>query len=224
MSGLFRRLSIRRSEGPDGVEPAAQAEPGTADAPTTAPTEPGGHESLLADPAAQTRPQPEPAPVVVHPLVEAPPEAPPLPVSDLPAGLDPDELAAAPLPSARRSRLRRRISFLRAAREVLLRDLGGFIYEIHRTAADIEHEAHRRLREIKLTRLTRLDAELHALELQLDDVRRHVLVREPGVGGECPHCGELFGSDAHFCAHCGQPLTETARKALARMATAEPAP
>src|SRR4051812_36786325 len=115
MSGLFRRLSSRGSAGPDGLEPPAQAEPGTADAPTTAPTDPGGHESLLADPAAQPRalPQPEPAPVVVHPLVEAPPEPPPLPVSDLPAGLDPDGLAAAPPPSARRSRLRRRISFLR---------------------------------------------------------------------------------------------------------------
>src|SRR3954463_14488644 len=73
MSGLFRRLSSRRSAGPDGLEPPAQAEPGTADAPTTAPTEPGGHESLLTDPAAATpeASQPEPAPAVVHPLVEA---------------------------------------------------------------------------------------------------------------------------------------------------------
>ena len=54
MSGLFRRLSSRRSAGPDGVEPAAQAEPGTADAPTTTPTDSGGHRSLLADPAAET--------------------------------------------------------------------------------------------------------------------------------------------------------------------------
>jgi hypothetical protein len=143
-----------------------------------------------------------------------------VPVSDLPAGVDPDELAAAPPTSARRSRLRRRVSFLRAAREVLLRDLGGFVYELHRTAGDIEHEAHRRLREVKLARLSRLDTELHELELRLDDVRRHVVVREPGVGGECPHCGELFASDAHFCAHCGLPLTESARRAVAR----EPAP
>jgi hypothetical protein len=245
MSGLFRRLSSRRTAGPDGVEPAAQAEPGTANAPTDAPAEPGGHESLLTDPAAPTRilrdgeqppaddatrvmPQSEtatgPAPAQrplgeLAPVMPAAPAQPPaLPVSDLPAGLDPDELAAAPPSSARRGRLRRRVSFLRAAREVLLRDLGGFAYEIHRTAGDIEHEAHRRLREIKLTRLSRLDAELHALELQLDDVRRHVVVREPGVGGECPQCGELFGSDANYCAHCGVPLTEAARKAVAREA------
>ena len=128
---------------------------------------------------------------------------------------------APPLPArpARRARSRRagrragderaprppaqRVAFLRAARELLLRDLGGFVYEIHRTAGDHEHEAHRRLRATKLARLSRIDAELHELELRLDDVRRHVVVREPGVGGECPQCGELFGSDAHYCSHCG---------------------
>ena len=138
------------------------------------------------------------------------------PVADLPAGLDPDELAAAPSTSARRGKLRRRVAFLRAARELLLRDLGGFVYELHRTAHDVEHEAHRRLRETKLARLSRIDAELHELEMRLDDVRRQVLVREPGVGGECPHCGELFGSAAHYCSNCGLPLTEGARRELAR--------
>ncbi len=147
-----------------------------------------------------------------------------VPVADLPAGLDPDELAARPATSARRSRLRRRVAFLRAAREVLLRDLGGFMYEVHRTAHDIEHEAHRRLRETKLTRLARVDAELHEIETRLDDVRRQVLVREPGVGGECPQCGELFSSWAHYCGNCGLPLTESARKDLAaRTAVPEPA-
>ena len=57
----------------------------------------------------------------------------------------------------------------------------------------------------------------------LDDVRRQVLVREPGVGGECPHCGELFGSDAHYCSNCGLPLTESARRELARGPRAAPA-
>jgi hypothetical protein len=314
MSGLFRRLSSRRSNGPEGEQPPAQAETGAADAPANVPAEPGGHRSLLVDPAAQTRVlrgneapttfqrpgdgpageassqdaatnapagtrgsadaatggggQPDTAAgaggqsdaatsayggvgsshggpdaghahetesrrgaadpaSTLHPLVLDAPgpgpgarigEGPMIPVSDLPAGIDPDELAAAPPTSARRSRLRRRAGFLRAAREVLLRDLGGFVYELHRTAGDIEHEAHRRLREVKLARLTRLDAELHELEVRLDDVRRHVLVREPGVGGDCPRCGELFGSDAHYCAHCGLPLTESARRAVSHEA------
>lgn len=137
-------------------------------------------------------------------------------VTDLPAGLDPDELAAVPSSSAHRGRLRKRVAFLRAARELLLRDLGGFVYELHRTAGDVEHDAHRRLRVAKLARLTHVDAELHELEARLDDVRRSVIVREPGVGGECPQCGELYGSDAHYCSHCGMPLTDVARRALER--------
>ncbi len=206
------------------------------DAPAPAPAEPAGRQSLLADPATRVGalgphtpngaaaqygppapsygpvPQGAPAPY----LIPTPMDAGPMAVTDLPAGLDPDELAAAPASSARRGRLRKRVAFLRAAREVLLRDLGGFVYELHRTARDIEHDAHRRLRDAKLLRLTRVDAELHELEVRLDDVRRQVVVREPGVGGECPSCGELFGSDARFCSHCGLPLTEAARRHAAR--------
>ncbi len=247
MSGLFRRKSSRRSEGSEGSEP----QPGAADAPAQTPAEPGGHESLLRDPAAPAedttrvierrdprRPlrlrapvyaQPQPAggaftPPPVYPAPQAyAPEA-VVPVADLPAGLDPDELAAAPHTSARRGKLRRRVAFLRAAREVLLRDLGGFMYELHRTAHDHEAEAHRRLREIKLERLTRVDAELHELEVLLDDVRRQVLIREPGVGGECPQCGELYGSAAHFCSQCGLPLTDAARRELARVEPVVAAP
>jgi hypothetical protein len=285
MSGLFRRLSSRRSEGPESTKPPTAAEPGATDAPASTPAEPEGRKSLLTDPAAPTRvmregeqpgglvsgdplhgaPPPDapaadpdartpadpildapapadpgthvgPAPLVdpgpaVDPNAPAPLAQPGVPahqppagdpVADLPAGLDPDELAASPSTSARRGKLRRRAAFLRAARELLLRDLGGFVYELHRTAHDVEHEAHRRLRETKLARLSRVDAELHELELRLDDVRRQVLVREPGVGGECPHCGELFSSAAHYCSHCGLPLTEAARKELAKAQQPEP--
>jgi hypothetical protein len=267
MSGLFKRLSSRRSAGPEGTEPPTAAEPGTADVPATTPAEPEGHRPLFTDPAAQTRvlqpddpandpnaqtlfdanehaapvapiePNPYVAPIEPTPPYVAPaaagqpagyrpvsPGVPVDPVADLPAGLDPDELAATPATSARRGRLRRRAAFLRAARELLLRDLGGFVYELHRTAHDVEHDAHRRLRETKLARLSRVDAELHELEIRLDDVRRQVLVREPGVGGECPHCGELFGSAAHYCSNCGLPLTEGARRELARSQQPQPAP
>src|SRR5689334_13654881 len=48
MSGLFRRLSSRRSAGPDESPPAA--EPGAADAPGQSPADSGGHQSLLRDP------------------------------------------------------------------------------------------------------------------------------------------------------------------------------
>ena len=281
MSGLFRRLSSRRSDDPGHEEPQTAAQPGAADAPASIPADPSGPTSLLSDPAAPTPAIPggEPAPggwaagpdpaaagdaatgatpsadpaasppapqdaaapnlgpatigaaPLAHPGMVTPPAyapaAPadygtPMPVTDLPAGVDPDELSAVPAPTARRGKLRRRVAFLRAAREVLLRDLGGFVYELHRTAHDMEADAHRRLRETKLGRLTQVDAELHALEFQLDDVRRQVLVREPGVGGECPKCGELFSSAAHYCSHCGLPLTESAQRELERLRQPEP--
>ncbi len=232
MSGLKRRLTRRRSAGPEGSEPTAAA-PGPGTTPNQPPAEPEAPTSLLADPASERPAQLQPAyqpfsagqPVPGAPYSHADPAQPsPLPGADLPPGLDPDELAAVPTTSARRGRLRKRVAFLRAARELLLRDLGGFVYELHRTAHDHEHEAHRRLRATKLDRLTGIDAELHELELLLDDVRRNVVVSEPGVGGECPECGELFGSAAHYCSHCGLPLTESARRAFSRIVAAQPGP
>jgi hypothetical protein len=218
MSGLKRRLSRRRA-----AEPESAAEPPAAAA---APAEPAAEPSLLSDPAAPATSEgaTEPLPITELPVSAEPaPATPALPADDLPAGLDADELAAHPDSSARRGRLRRRIEFLRSARELLLRDLGGFVYEIHRTAGDHEHEAHKQLRATKLDRLSRIDTELHELEARLGDVRRHVVVSEPGVGGECPECGELFGSAAHYCSHCGLPLTESARRAFSRIVAAQPA-
>src|SRR5689334_14113150 len=37
------------------------------------------------------------------------------------------------------------------------------------------------------------------------------VVREPGIGGLCPECGEMHASDAHFCSRCGAPLDAKAR-------------
>jgi hypothetical protein len=37
-------------------------------------------------------------------------------------------------------------------------------------------------------------------------------VREPGIGGTCPNCGELHASEASWCANCGTPLSERARR------------
>src|SRR4051794_4229644 len=53
MSGLFRRLSSRRSAGPEGNEPPTAAEPGATDAPAHTPDETGGRQSLLQDPARE---------------------------------------------------------------------------------------------------------------------------------------------------------------------------
>src|SRR5215203_4429254 len=104
MSGLFRRLSSRRSAGPEGNEPHTAAEPGATDAPATTPAEPGGHRSLLADPAAETRVHPDASRVIPGggrtPAAESPSETDPsrgIPGSDSPARpLEADPTGAIP--------------------------------------------------------------------------------------------------------------------------------
>jgi acetyl esterase/lipase len=39
------------------------------------------------------------------------------------------------------------------------------------------------------------------------------VLREPGIGGVCPSCGELFGSEAVFCWRCGTQVQSTAAAA-----------
>ena len=160
----------------------------------------------------------------------------PAPVRDLPAGVDPGELADAPIASARRGKLRRRLRYLRAVRDLLLRDLGGFTYEIERSAGGTASDAHRRLIEAKTNRLTALDTEVRGIESRLGEPHAGALLREPGIGGTCPECGELHASDAHYCARCGAPLDAKARarrdaavaaavqQTTGSHSTAEPAP
>ncbi len=134
----------------------------------------------------------------------------PAPARDLPAGVDPADLAAAPAASSRRGKLRRRLRYLRHVRGLLLRDLGGFTYEVHRTAGGTAQEPQRRLAAAKAQRISALDAEVRALESRLGEPHE-TLLREPGIGGTCPECGELHASDAHFCSRCGTALDEKAR-------------
>ena len=122
---------------------------------------------------------------------------------DLPAGTDLDRLVGDRPTTKRRSRLRRRLRHLRRVRELLMRDLGGLMFEIHRSEAQTDH-AHG-LVEAKLARLASVHRELRELEEILDD-RRGMVLREPGIGGSCPLCGELHGSDARFCWACGTPV------------------
>jgi hypothetical protein len=132
---------------------------------------------------------------------------------DMPAGLDAAELEATRGEDSRRGAARRRIRYLHRAREILLRDLGGFAYEVQRTAGGHEHGGHREILERKAGRLADIDAELKQLEARAGVPHRgETVVREPGIGGMCPNCGELHGSQAHWCAYCGTPLTDRARK------------
>lgn len=126
--------------------------------------------------------------------------------SSLPAGED--ALDARPT-ALLRGRLRKRLRFLERERELLLRDLGGLVYEIHRSGTAGDREQHRSLVAGKVERLAGLDHELGAGRASLGETRGEIVVREPGIGGSCPRCGEIHGSDARFCSACGFPLEVT---------------
>ncbi|MEZ5121245.1 MAG: zinc ribbon domain-containing protein [Solirubrobacterales bacterium] len=131
---------------------------------------------------------------VVGPQPPADAPAPP----DQPADTEP---AATPAPSfLTRGRMRRRLRFVRRAREVALRDLGGLVFDLHRFGRD-RHD----LVDQKLAALGALDAEMRALGQALDDPDDVTVLREPGLAG-CPRCGALHASDARFCSTCGLPV------------------
>ena len=127
----------------------------------------------------------------------------------LPAGTAPEDVERREV-TGRRGKLRRRARFLRRARELALRDLGGLVYEARRREQDPG-----KLAEEKVQRLVALDAELDELDAVLGTTRGETVLREPGVGGTCARCGELHASEATFCARCGANLAEAASEAAA---------
>jgi hypothetical protein len=217
MSGLLRRLTRRRPATADeNVPPTAASSEPTA-APAETPAEPGGQTPVPTEQPTVVLPATTEQPAVALPAWSVAADQPtafaaqPAPARDLPAGVDPHDLASAPAASARRGKLRRRLRYLRHVRELLLRDLGGFTYEIHRSAGGTAQEPQRRLTAAKAQRLATLDAEVLALESRLGEPHAEALLREPGIGGTCHECGELHASDAHFCSRCGAPLDAKAR-------------
>ncbi len=237
MSGLLRRLTRRPATADENRSPTESSDP--AATPATAggePPLPGGDEQATqvlgetSDPATRewaigptgwSGPKiPETtaaAPGATVPIAGQFPERAPdqtrperSSARDLPAGVDATELERAPA-SARRGRLRRRLRYLRSVRELLLRDLGGLTYEIHRTASGARGESHARLQRGKADRIAALDAEVRALETRLGEPHPATTLRVAGIGGICPECGELHASDAHFCSRCGAPLDDKAR-------------
>ncbi|HEX8158027.1 MAG TPA: zinc ribbon domain-containing protein [Solirubrobacteraceae bacterium] len=114
-----------------------------------------------------------------------------------------DGVIAAPVGKASfrdRGRLRRRLRFLRRARELAFRDIGGLLFDMRRFDRDRPD-----LLEAKLGALAAVDQELRALERILDDRRPIHELREPGLSS-CARCGALHSSEANFCPHCGLQL------------------
>jgi len=133
--------------------------------------------------------------------------------SPLPAGVGPEDLELRS-GAGRRGKVRRRARFLRRARELALRDLGGLVYEANRRDQDGG-----KLVKEKVQHLGVIDAELRVLEVELGTPRGETVLREPGVGGTCPRCGELHASDAHYCSRCGLDLTAVPVEQQAAVAT-----
>jgi hypothetical protein len=96
-----------------------------------------------------------------------------------------------------RGRLRRRLRFLRRARELAFRDIGGLMFDMRRFGSERAD-----LVESKIGALAAVDQELRALERILDDRRPLHELREPGITS-CARCGALHSSEANFCPHCG---------------------
>ncbi|HUR85309.1 MAG TPA: zinc ribbon domain-containing protein [Solirubrobacteraceae bacterium] len=99
-----------------------------------------------------------------------------------------------------RGKLRRRLRFLRRARELAYRDIGGLIFDMRRFGRNRQD-----LLDAKLGALGAVDQELRALEHALEDRRPIHELREPGISS-CPRCGALHDSEANFCPHCGLQL------------------
>jgi hypothetical protein len=123
--------------------------------------------------------------------------------------VDPGEATPGPTPSFRsRGAMRRRLRYLRRARELGFRDLGGLVFDLRRFERDRPD-----LVDAKIHALYDVDTELRALERVLEDRQEVTELREAGIAS-CPRCGALHSSDARFCSSCGlalhgpQPVSE----------------
>lgn len=196
--GIKNRI-LRRAPGPETpvpadattdfpaapAEPAPQGDPLTGD---TAVHDAVAGVSLEADPAEHA---PQGDPLTAEP---AAPEA----------GVATDAAAAppAPLPPRRpgfreRGQLRRRLRFLREARELGFRDLGGLVFDQHRFQRPNDA-----LVQGKVAAIDGVDRELRVIEDVLAARRPYEELFVAGVSA-CPRCGALHGSDGRFCPHCG---------------------
>jgi hypothetical protein len=121
--------------------------------------------------------------------------------SSRPAGSPPaDKTAGEPAAASgfrERGRLRRRLRYLRRARELGYRDLGGFMFDLKRFGREGGD-----LVKNKLDALAAIDKELRVLETALGERNEVAVLREPGIGS-CVRCGALHGSADSFCPHCG---------------------
>jgi len=161
----------------------AEGTPKTA-APTAADTAPAGTQapSAVGDPASS--------------YAAAGAESPPDSEQTPPAGAETPQAGF-----GSRGRLRRRARFLRKARELAYRDLGGLVFSLHRFG-----QRNDSLVLAKLATLARIDSELRAIEDSLSERRPLTVLREAGITA-CPRCAAIHSSEDRFCPSCGLPLS-----------------
>jgi hypothetical protein len=117
-----------------------------------------------------------------------------------------------------RGRARRRARFLRKARELAYRDLGGLVFNLHRFG-----QRNDALVLAKLTTLGQIDAELRAIEGTLRERRSITVLREAGITA-CPRCAAIHGSEDSFCPNCGLSLGRHVDLPIAGATAGQPAP
>jgi hypothetical protein len=110
---------------------------------------------------------------------------------------------------AERGRMRRRARFLRKARELAYRDLGGLVFDLHRFG-----QRNDVLVLGKLDTIGRIDGELRTLENGLAERQPVTVLREAGIAA-CPRCAAIHGSDDRFCPHCGLAMNVNAERPVA---------
>jgi hypothetical protein len=116
-----------------------------------------------------------------------------------------------------RGRARRRARFLRKARELAYRDLGGLVFNLHRFG-----QRNDALVLAKLTTLGQIDTELRSIEASLSERRPITVLREAGITA-CPRCAAIHSSEDSFCPNCGMSMGRHADLPIAGAAT-QPTP
>lgn len=171
---------------PPSAPPTSSAPTATSPAPSPSPT---ASPTPPEAPAAPTQQATEQATEDKQP--QQPPEPAPQPPSE------PGFLA--------RGHIRRRARFLRAARELAYRDLGGLVFDLHRF-----EQRNDEVVAAKLATLGRIDTELRALEAALKRRMPLTVLREAGVSA-CPRCAAIHGSFDRFCPACGLAVRQNER-------------
>ena len=135
------------------------------------------------------------------------------------------EAASDPAPTparpgfAKRGRMRRRARFLRKARELAYRDLGGLVFNLHRFGQQNDE-----LVLAKLGTIEHIDRELRALESSLGERQDVTVLREAGVTA-CARCAAIHSSEDRFCPRCGLSVSRHTDLPIAGAAgSADPPP